>query len=138
MKSADASKLVEAFPADRFYVPPVEVIELEFNRGHGGHISVIALESMIKADIYPLSRAEAAWFARRRALEISSKRLWFAIPAAVILHKLRFYREGGGEKQLRDIRGMLTISDQEIDRVELDHACAALGLSDLWQAVQEA
>ena len=137
MKSADASKLVEAFPADRFYVPPVEVIELEFNRGHGGHINVIALESMIKADIYPLSRAEAAWFARRRPLEISGKRLWFAIPAAVILHKLRFYREGGGEKHLRDIRGMLTISDQEIDRVELDHACAALGLSDLWQAVQE-
>jgi hypothetical protein len=137
MNPADALKLVDAFPSDKFYVPPVEVIEVEFNRRHGGHINVIALESMMKADIYPLSRAEAAWFTRRQSLEISGRQLWFAIPAAVILHKLRFYREGGGEKHLRDIRGMLTISDKEIDRAELDQACAELGLSEHWKMAQE-
>lgn len=132
----DAQKLADAYPPNEFYVPPPEVIEVELGRTHGGHINIIALESMMKADIYPLSPAEAEWFTRRRAMEIGGRTLWFAIPEAVILHKLRFYREGGSEKHLRDIRGMLAVSPEEIDRALLDQATAALGLGDEWRSAQ--
>ena len=132
----DAAKLVHAFPSEQFYVPPAEVIAVELGRPHGGHINVIALESMTKADFYPLSSSEAEWFSRRRTLEIGGRKLWFAIPEAVILHKLRFYREGGSEKHLRDIRGMLAVSGDEIDRALLDRAVTALGLGDAWRTAQ--
>ncbi|MBM3854177.1 MAG: nucleotidyltransferase family protein [Verrucomicrobia bacterium] len=129
---ADASRLVQAFPADRFYVPPEEVMLIEFARARGGHLNVIALDSMTKADFYPLSGSEQEWFSRRRPLEISGRTVWFAAPEAVILHKLRFYRDGGGEKHLRDIRGMLAVSGDSIDLPALDEACAKAGLAAEW------
>lgn len=91
---------------------------------------------MTKADFYPRSPTEAEWFSRRRALEIGGRELWFAIPEAVILHKLRFYREGGSEKHLRDIRGMLAVSGDEIDHPLLARAVSALGLDDAWRTAQ--
>jgi hypothetical protein len=133
LSRADAGKLANAFPEAEFYVPPREVIEIELGRSQGGHINVIALETMMKADFYPVSPAEAAWFARRRALEIAGKKLWFAIPEAVIVHKLRFFREGGGEKHLRDIRGMLLVEGNAIDRALIESAVADLALTEEWR-----
>lgn len=135
---ADAARLAEAFTPDEFYVPPPEVIEIELGRSHGGHINVIALETMAKADFYPLSSSEAEWFGRRRALEVAGRRIWFAIPEAVIVHKLRFYREGGSDKHLRDIRGMLAVSGEQINRAMIDEKAAELGLVDLWRRVSGA
>ena len=87
----------------------------------------------MKADFYPVSVAEAGWFARRRALEVSGRKLWFAIPEAVIVHKLRFFREGGGERHLRDIRGMLAVGGDEIDRGLIEEAVADFGLDQEWR-----
>ena len=133
LSRADAGKLAEAFSPGDFYVPPREIIEIELSRSHGGHINVIALETMMKADFYPVSVAEAGWFARRRALEVSGRKLWFAIPEAVIVHKLRFFREGGGERHLRDIRGMLAVGGDEIDRGLIEEAVADFGLDQEWR-----
>lgn len=129
---ADASRLVQAFPSDRFYVPPEEVMLIEFARAGSGHLNVIALESMTKADLYPLSEREQEWFSRRRPLEISGRTVWFAAPESVILHKLQFFRNGGGEKHLRDIRGMLAVSADRIDLPAIDKASAKSGLTAEW------
>ena len=136
LSDRDAGKFASAFSSEDFYVPPPEVIAVELGRTHGGHINIIALESMTKADFYPLSQAEAEWFSRRRSLPIGGRQLWFAIPEAVIIHKLRFFHEGGSEKHLRDIRGMLAVSGGEIDRALLDRAVAELGLAEAWGAAQ--
>ncbi len=133
---ADAGRLVQAFPPDRFYVPPEEVVLVEIGRTHGGHLNIIALESMTKADLYPLTPREREWFTRRRALEISGRTVWFAAPEAVILHKLRFFREGGGERHLRDIRGMLAVSGDCIDSAAIADACARTGLAAEWAQAQ--
>lgn len=134
----DAARLSQAFPAGEFYVPPPEIIAIELGRSSGGHINIIALETMAKADVYPLSPGETDWFARRRRLVIEGRDVWFAIPEAVILHKLRFYREGGSDKHLRDIRGMLAVSGDEIDRAILESRIAELGLDDFWRRVSGA
>ena len=101
LSRTDAGKLADAFSPDNFYVPPREVIEIELGRSRGGHVNVIAIETMTKADFYPVSPADAAWFARRRALEVAGRKLWFALPEAIIVHKLRFYREGGRKAPAR-------------------------------------
>ena len=134
---SDAQKLFDAFPAERFYVPPPEVIEIETSRTHGAHINVIDQESMAKADLYPLDARQAEWFADRRRLEIAGRPLWFARPEAVIVAKLRFYREGGSEKHLRDIRSMLAVSGEQIDRAMIERAVAELGLGEQWRRVTE-
>lgn len=133
LSRAEAGRLAGAFPEAAFYVPPREIIEVELGRSHGGHINVMALETMMKADFYPVSPAEAEWFARRRALEVAGRTVWFAIPEAVIVHKLRFFREGGGERHLRDIRGMLAAG--EVDRALIDQAVQALALEAQWRRV---
>ncbi len=126
--AVDAAKLVEAFPSDLFYVPPVEVILVELGRGHGAHLNIIALEGMTKADLYPLPTAQRAWFSRRRPLEVSGRQVWVAAPEAVILHKLLFHREGGGEKHLRDIRAMRVALGDSLDRVWLQQEAERLRL----------
>jgi hypothetical protein len=112
----DAERLVGAFPGERFYVPPVEVVAAELARSHGAHINVIALDSMVKLDVYPLPATQSGWFEKRRSLEIAGRNLWFAAPEVVILHKLIFYREGGGEKHLRDIAAMIETAGPQLDR----------------------
>ena len=43
-----------------------------------------------------------------------------AQPEYVIVRTLEYYREGGSEKHLRDIRSMLDTSPELIQRAELD------------------
>lgn len=124
----DASRLVAAFPEDKFYVPPIEVVLAELGRAHGAHLNIIALEGMTKADLYPLPAGQRTWFERRRSLEVAGRRIWVAAPEAVILNKLLFHREGGGEKHLRDVRAMLAAQGPALDRPWLEAEAARLGL----------
>lgn len=63
--------------------------------------------------------------------------VYFAPPEYVILWKLEFFREGGGDKHIRDIRGMLLVDSEHIDRAFLDGATAELGLESFWRKAQE-
>lgn len=125
----DARRLIAAFSPDRFYVPPEEVVLAEIARIRGAHLNIIALDSMTKADFYPLPAEQKAWFARRRALEVGGRRLWLAAPEVVILHKLLFHREGGGEKHLRDVQVMMAALRAELDRPWLEAEAARVGLT---------
>ncbi len=128
LRREDAARVVAAFPADRFYVPPEEVVQVEIARAHGAHFNVIALEGMTKADLYPLVERQQGWFARRRSLEVAGRRIWVAAPEVVILHKLLFYRDGGGEKHLRDIRAMQAQLGPALDTAWLESEAKALDL----------
>jgi hypothetical protein len=48
-----------------------------------------------------------------------------------------YYRDGGSEKHLRDITGVLKISGDELDRGYLDEWAERLGVADVWRAVLE-
>jgi hypothetical protein len=51
----------------------------------------------------------------------------------VVLSKLEFFREGGSEKHLRDIRGILAVSGDQIDRALIETRVAELGLATEWR-----
>jgi hypothetical protein len=46
-----------------------------------------------------------------------------------------YYREGGSEKHLRDITGVLRISGNLVDRDYVAHFSKQLGLTEIWEAV---
>jgi hypothetical protein len=57
----------------------------------------------------------------------------FASPEDVILKKLLYHREGGSDKHLRDIAGILKISGKELDTKYLERWTVALGVADTWK-----
>ena len=130
--------LERVFPENEFYRPPRDVVEIERARDRRGHFNIIHFESGYKADVY-LSADDPfhSWALRkRRSVDIGETPLWLAPPEYVILHKLEFYREGGSDKHLRDIRGMLAVT--EIDRALLEQEIAKRHLTDLWRQCQPA
>jgi len=58
-----------------------------------------------------------------------------APPEYVILRKLEYYREGNAEKHLRDIRAILAVSGEQLDRSVLDEWIQRRGLAAEWRLV---
>ena len=135
---AQIARLPEIFPDAEFYLPPLETITAEA-REQRGHFNIIHHETSFKADMYlaggdPLH----AWgLARARRLDVAGEPLTVAPPEYVIVRKLEFYREGGSEKHLSDIRSMLDTSPDAIDHAELERIISERGLQDEWKKVWE-
>ena len=140
LNDADIRRLPGVFPHPDFYVPPEEVIIAEVARQERGHFNIIHTGTSFKADVYPTGRDELnAWaFRNKRPVQFQGETLVLAPPEYVIVRKLEYYREGGSDKHLRDIRGMLAVSGDEIDRPLLTRAVSALGLDEPWRAAQSA
>jgi hypothetical protein len=60
----------------------------------------------------------------------------FASPEDAIVKKMESFKEGGAEKHLRDIAGVLKTSTH-IDGTYIDRWAAELGLTDIWRGIQE-
>jgi hypothetical protein len=133
------AQLSEAFPSEQFYCPPAEVIAVEATRDQRGHFNIIHHETGFKAVLYLSGRDPLhAWgLARARQLELEGQTLCVAPPEYVILRKLEYFREGGSEKHLRDIRSILNTSPDAIQTAELQQQIAARGLQEAWQQVQQ-
>ena len=56
-----------------------------------------------------------------------------APPEYVIVRKLEYYREGHADKHLRDIRAMLEVSGEELDRSLLNEWIQRRGLETEWR-----
>jgi hypothetical protein len=132
-----AARFLSVFPETDFYCPPADVIEIESARPEHGHFNLIHHHSIYKADIYVATGSEfERWaFKNLRPLVVGETPVWLAPPEYVIVHKLEFYREGGSEKHLRDIRGMLAVTD--IDRSFLEKEIAGRGLEEAWRTAEK-
>jgi hypothetical protein len=129
--------LVEAFSPNEFYVPPVEVIREEAGRPVHGHFNLLHHATGLRADIYlagedPLD----AWgLERRRKETIAGEAAWIAPAEYVIVRKLESYREGGSSKHLTDIRAMLRIRPDLVDRDALERIVRERRLDREWSLV---
>lgn len=75
-------------------------------------------------------------FSRRIQTDLGGgKMVYMASPEDVIIKKLEYFREGGSQKHLRDIRGILLQSP--IDEAYLERWISKLGLQPEWEQVQE-
>ena len=134
MNPDQVASLIEAFPSADFYLPPAEVMQAEVQRESRGHFNIIHQHSALRADCYLPGRSELArWeLAHRQRLPLGSSQAWFAPPESVIVHKLVFHREGGSEKHLEDIRGILV--GTQVDRKIIADWIEQLGLAESWSA----
>lgn len=135
LRPEDVSRLRDVFPNDEFYVPPAEVVHAELAREHRGHFNVIHIDTGFKADFYPAGHDEFhAWAIRHvRRMDYRGESVAVAPPEYVIVRKLEYFREGGSEKHLRDIRSMLSISEDQIDKPTLNDWVCRCGVEAQWR-----
>lgn len=137
-RSIDA--FAAAFPPEEFYCAPPDVIRVEIQRRQRGHFNVIHHDSGFKADVYLVGNdALHRWaMARRRDLRLGAATLRVAPPEYVIVRKLEFFREGGSERHVEDIRGMLRHSRDAIDLDEVRALVKDRGLDGEWARIEPA
>lgn len=137
LRSGDIPGLADAFPAPEFYVPPAEAIVEAMNRERRGHFNIIHADSGLKADFYMSGRDELHTWAFRNMKQyvFGQSTIRLAPPEYVIVRKLEYFREGGSEKHLRDIRAMLAVSAEQIDLAEIREWVARLDLGKQWNLV---
>ncbi|MGE3759112.1 MAG: hypothetical protein AB7H97_15220 [Pseudobdellovibrionaceae bacterium] len=128
---ADAEKIENIFPLKEFYCPPLEVIKSETI--HRGQFNLIHHESGLKIDLVLRKKTEHSIeeFKRRRKVTFwKDAEVFLASPEDVIIKKLDFFRQGGSEKHLKDIRGIL--AETSVDKKYLEFWLAKLGLQREW------
>jgi hypothetical protein len=135
LQPAHVQPLCAAFAAPEFFVNPQAVEDAVLTRFQ---FNVLHPGSGNKID-FILPRDDA-WgriqLARRqRVLLLPDREGYTARPEDVILGKLWYYSEGGSDKHLRDILGILRVSGAQVDRAEVQRWADALGLSPIWRAI---
>ena len=138
LRMEQIARLPHLYPSPQFYVPPPEVIAAEVARSQHGQFNIIHVESALKADFYTANRDEFhAWaFRNARRYEVRGIMITLSPPEYVIVRKLEFFREGGSEKHLQDIRAMLRLSGDQIDRPALTEWAIRKGVEAQWKLVQ--
>ncbi len=127
--------LVARFPAPHFYVS-----EEGARRAaeHRDMFNILHPASGLKIDLI-IRKADAfddSRFRRRRRLRVlPDRQVYLASPEDVILKKLVFYKEGGSEKHLRDVAGILQVSGRALDRAYLARWARRLGVAEIWRRV---
>lgn len=125
----------QAFPAPDFYVSQEAAQGAVQQRGQ---FNIIHPVSGLKIDIIipPDTPFNCERFARAtRVRPAADYEAWFASPEDVIIKKMEYYRQGGSEKHLRDITGVLKISGARVDRAYVSDWASRLGLEAIWEAV---
>lgn len=140
LRDPDIAKLGEVFPSPEFYIPPAEVIRNEVLRPVRGQFNLIHIPTSFKADVFTTGRDEFnAWaFRNKRMEQFKGETLVLSPPEYVIVRKLEYFKTSGSEKHLRDIRGILNISGDKLDRAALEEWIRTQGVAAEWQMIGKA
>ena len=130
----DAQRLEDIFKPEEFYCPPIEIIRSEIV--HQGQFNLIHHESGLKIDLVirkNTEHAECEFNRRRRVPFWHGNDAVLASPEDVIIAKLEYFRQGGSQKHLKDIRGIL--AETQIDDTYLNNWLTKLNLKEEWKQV---
>jgi hypothetical protein len=128
-------RLCDAFPPDEFYVSQDAARMAVLQHGQ---FNIVHPDSGNKID-FMIARTDP-WgreqLDRRQAVLFPDTGTWYAArPEDVILSKMIYFQEGGSDKHLRDIAGMLKVSGSVIDRAYLARWVERFGLQEIWQSI---
>ena len=114
---------------------------------HGGHINLLHKRSGYKIDVMVPGEApfDELQLDRARTSElVPGEHVRVAAPEDVILHKLKYFREGGSDKHLTDIASMIRIigwsdaplrPEPGIDRAYVEQWALRVGVMAEWRAI---
>ncbi len=133
MKHVD--ELIASFPEHEFYLSESAVRDairtsFQFNVIHPG--SGNKIDFILPRD----DQWGSAQMGRGRPVRLFPDRdLMIAAPEDVILGKLWYFAEGGGDRHLRDIAGILRVTGEGVDRAEVERWATKLGYLDIWHQI---
>ena len=127
---------LESFPLAEFYVSEEAARDALARRGQ---FNIIHGASGVKIDVFigKDTDYDHVRFARRQQLPlIPGRTAFFARPEDVILYKLLYFRDGGSDRHLRDVAGILAVSGSSIDIEYAAEWASRLGVTELWDGVR--
>lgn len=135
IRESEVDKVLSAFPEDEFYRPPGSVVLVEAKRPSRGHFNLIHHDTGFKADIYlkGMDKLHEWALSNRNKVKMGEDIVWLAPPEYVIVRKLQYYREGGSDKHIKDIVGMLEVAEETIDFNALKKLINSYGLNREWE-----
>jgi hypothetical protein len=138
LSCAQVNALCSAFPENEFYLSLDAVKEAVDRRSQ---FNILHPTTGLKVDIMIADDSDfnTARFSRRRKLETNlDVEICFASPEDVIIKKLEYYRQGGSDKHLRDIAGVIRVVGEKLERDYIDRWAREMGLEEIWAAVLDA
>jgi hypothetical protein len=137
LKEEQVDSLMRAFPPDDFYMD--EEMVRQAIQDHG-QFNIIHPSSGLKVDVMIKKKTphDKSRFERiRRIYPMGTYQADFAAPEDVIIERMEYYKEGGSDKHLRDIAGILKISGESVDRKYILEWAQRLGLLEIGGAIQK-
>jgi hypothetical protein len=135
LQTKDVPAFVTAFPAPEFYLSESAIRDairdsFQFNVIHPASGNKIDF-MLPKPGPWP-----SLHMSRGRQVRLLPDRdVRVAAPEDVIIGKLWYYAEGGGDRHLRDIAGILRVTGEGVDRAEVERWARQLGYLDIWQQI---
>ncbi len=136
LPAAQIAGFCELFSEAEFYLSRPAVVSAVQCQGQ---FNLIHPASGLKVDFMVFAPTEfnQSRMTRGRDLPaLGDRTVRFASPEDVILMKLKYFREGGSQKHVRDIRGVLKVQGSKVDRQYITDWASQLDLLDEWNAVQ--
>jgi hypothetical protein len=106
----------------------------------GHQFNILHPASGLKIDFIVLTDSEFDQSRRQRVRKMDvlpDRPVAFASPEDVIIKKMVYFQEGGSDKHLHDIAGVLRIQGKALDLGYIDTWATKLGLSKIWKEILE-
>jgi hypothetical protein len=135
LSEKDIGPLQKCFPEEEFYFDR-DAVNKAIQRN--SQFNIIHPASGLKVDVFipKKSQYDEGRFQRSKRLLISEEQnASFASPEDVVIMKLRYYRDGGSDKHLRDIGSILDISREMLDFNYIENWAKRLGLIEIWDKI---
>jgi hypothetical protein len=135
-EAADADRLVAAFPVQRYYAPPLEVVRRTLELASPGSFDVIDMLTSLKADCYAKGHDELNTYGFATAMEVDLQelgRVRVASPTYLIAMKLRYFAMSRKDKHTRDIRGMIMANSDRIDLIVVERWAKDSNTLETWR-----
>lgn len=129
--------LIKCFPIDEYYLDADSAIRAIREKSQ---FNIIHPSSGLKIDIMipTRHRFDQSRFKRVRRMKTGPDiEANFASPEDVILKKMEYFQEGRSDKHIRDILGILKVSETLIDMDYLTKWANDLGLDDVWNKIRD-
>ena len=133
LKAEQVRLFCEQFPEPEYYVSE------EAGRGavaRRSQFNIIHIPTASKIDVIvqDASAFDQMRFERSRVEKyLSGAEVRLASPEDVIVKKLVYYKEGGSDKHLRDVAGILRISGDRVDRKYVEYWASHFGVLAEWR-----
>lgn len=125
-----------SFPEGEFYLSEESLDQAVRQRGMCNAIHIpsgLKIDIMIPQEtVFDRGRFQRA----RRVRPAKELEASFASAEDVIIKKMDFFRQGGSEKHLRDITGILMVSGEELDHDYIENWADQMGLETIWRTIK--